>query len=44
MGAYRGTAVFTMAGAWQALVDVRIPGGAQEVLVFDIREVLIKLF
>lgn len=42
MGAYRGKAVFTMAGAWQAFVDVRIPDGPQEILVFDIGEVLIK--
>lgn len=42
MGAYRGKAIFTMAGAWQAFVDVRIPDGPQEVLVFDINEVLIK--
>lgn len=42
MGAYRGKAVFTMAGAWQAFVDVRIPGGFQEVLIFDIKDVLIK--
>lgn len=42
MGAYRGKAIFTMAGAWQAFVDVRLPDGPQEVLIFDIKEVLIK--
>jgi len=42
MGAYRGKAICTMAGAWQAFVDVRIPGSSQEVLIFDIKDVLIK--
>lgn len=41
-GAWRGTAVFTMAGGWQAHVLVRQPGGQEERLTFDIAEVLIR--
>jgi len=31
-----------MAGAWQAFVEVRLADGSREVVVFDIKTVLIK--
>jgi hypothetical protein len=41
-GAYRGTAVFTMAGAWQVHVDIEQPGAATENLVFDLEMVIMQ--
>lgn len=37
--AYRGAAVFTMAGAWQAKVQIQRPGMTAEEVVFEIKEV-----
>ena len=39
-GAFRGVAVFPMAGAWQVHVVIDQPGAAPEKLVFDIEMVL----
>ena len=41
-GAYRGTAIFTMAGAWQATVNIQRPGYDQEYVTFDIGQVMLK--
>lgn len=41
-GAYRGTAIFTMAGAWQITVNIQRPGYDQEQVVFDIEQVMMK--
>lgn len=41
-GAYRGKAVFTMAGAWQITVNIQRPGYEQEQVVFDIEQVMMK--
>ena len=41
-GAYRGTAIFTMAGAWQATVTIQRPGYDQEYVTFDIDQVMMK--
>ena len=41
-GAYRGQAVFTMAGAWQVFINVQRPGYDQEQVIFDIEKVLMK--
>lgn len=41
-GAYRGIAVFTMAGAWQVHVLIEQPGAAPEKLVFDIEMVVMQ--
>ena len=38
-GAYRGTAIFTMAGGWQVKVNIQAPGLEQQV-VFDIEQVM----
>lgn len=38
-GAYRGTAIFTMAGAWQVRVRIERPGASPADVVFDIPEV-----
>lgn len=40
--AYWGEAIFTMAGAWQATFNVRMPDGRLELLIFDIDRVLLK--
>ena len=40
--AYRGVAVFTMAGAWQVTVKIERPGQGQEQVVFDIEQVMMK--
>jgi hypothetical protein len=41
-GFYRGEAVFTMAGAWQAAFQVAMPDGRLEILIFDLDPVLLK--
>ena len=41
-GAYRGTAIFTMAGAWQMTVNIQRPGYDQEQIIFDIDQVMMK--
>jgi len=41
-GNYRGEAVFTMAGAWQAACAIELPAGGKEILLFDIKRVLLK--
>ena len=41
-GAYRGTAVFTMAGAWQMTVNIQRPGYDQEQIIFKIDQVMMK--
>ncbi len=40
--AYRGTAIFTMAGAWQVNVEIHRPGVDPEKIVFDIEMVVMK--
>lgn len=40
--AYRGVAIFTMAGAWRITVDIKRPGQEQEQIVFDIEQVMMK--
>jgi hypothetical protein len=40
--AYRGTAIFTMAGAWQVNVEVDRSGVDSEKIVFDIEMVIMK--
>jgi hypothetical protein len=40
--AYRGTAIFTMAGAWQVNVEVNRPGSETEKIIFDIEMVMMK--
>ncbi len=40
--AYRGTAIFTMAGAWQVNVEVNRPGVETEIIIFDIEMVIMK--
>jgi len=40
--AYRGKAIFTMAGAWQVNVEVHRPGNAAESIVFDIEMVVMQ--
>jgi hypothetical protein len=39
---YRGTAIFTMAGAWQVNVDIVRSGSATEKIVFDIEMVVMQ--
>lgn len=41
-GVYRGEALFTMAGAWQAAFSVELPEGGKEILLFAIDRVLLK--
>ena len=41
-GAYRGKAIFTMAGAWQVTINIQRPGYDQEQVVFDLHEVMMK--
>lgn len=41
-GSYRGQAVFTMPGKWQAAFAVQLPEGGKEILLFDIERVLLK--
>ena len=41
-GAYRGTAIFTMAGAWQMTVHIQRPGYDQEQVIFQIDQVQMK--
>ena len=41
-GAYRGTAIFTMAGAWQMTVNIQRPGYDQEQIIFKIDQVKMK--
>lgn len=41
-GVYLGEAVFTMAGAWQAVFSVEPSSGGKEILLFDIKRVLLK--
>ncbi len=41
-GAYRGVAVFTMAGAWQVHTAIEHPGAAQEKVTFDIEMVVMQ--
>ena len=40
--AYRGTAIFTMAGAWQVNVDIRRLNSTTEKIIFDIEMVIMK--
>lgn len=40
--AYRGNAVFTMAGAWRVTVNIQCPGYDQEQVIFDIKQVMMK--
>ena len=39
---YRGTAIFTMAGAWQVNVEVNRPEIESEKIIFDIEMVIMK--
>lgn len=41
-GAYRGTAIFTMAGAWQVNVDIKQTGTDTETIMFDIEMVIMQ--
>jgi len=41
-GAYRGTAIFTMAGAWEMTVNIQRPGYDQEHVIFKIDQVMMK--
>jgi hypothetical protein len=41
-GAYRGIAIFTMAGAWQVQVAIERPGASPERLIFDIEMVVMQ--
>lgn len=41
-GAYHGTAVFTMAGEWQAIMIIQRPGHDMLDLTFDLGEVQMK--
>jgi hypothetical protein len=41
-GAYRGTAIFTMAGAWEMTVNIQRPGYDQEHVLFKIDQVMMK--
>ncbi len=41
-GAYRGVAIFTMAGAWEMTVNVQRPGYDQEHVIFKIDQVMMK--
>jgi len=41
-GAYRGTAVFTMAGAWEMTIYIQRPGYDQEHIIFKIDQVMMK--
>jgi len=41
-GAYRGIAIFTMAGAWEMSVNIQRPGYDQEHVTFKIDEVMMK--
>ncbi len=41
-GAYRGVAIFTMAGAWQMTVNIQRPGYDQEQVIFNIGQVMLK--
>lgn len=41
-GAYRGTAVFTMAGVWQVHVEVKHPAATTEKVVFNVEMVMMK--
>lgn len=40
--AYRGTAIFTMAGAWQVNVEVKRPDAETEKIIFDIEMIIMK--
>ena len=40
--AYRGTAIFTMAGAWQVNVEVNHSESGTEKIIFDIEMVIMK--
>jgi len=40
--AYRGTAIFTMAGAWQVNVEINRPELETENIIFDIEMVVMK--
>lgn len=40
--AYRGTAIFTMAGAWQVNVEINRPEAEPEKITFDIEMVVMK--
>lgn len=41
-GAYRGVAIFTMAGAWEMTVNIQRPGYDQEQIIFKIDQVKMK--
>ncbi len=40
--AYRGNAIFTMAGAWRVTVNIQRPGYDQKQVIFDIEQVMMK--
>jgi len=40
--AYRGKAIFTMAGAWQVNVEINRPEAETEKIIFDIEMVIMK--
>lgn len=40
--AYRGDAIFTMAGAWKITVDIERQGFAENSVVFEIEQVMMK--
>lgn len=42
INAYRGNAIFTMAGSWQMIVDINRPGYDTEQVSFDIEQVNMK--
>jgi len=41
-GAYRGVAIFTMAGVWQMAISIQRPGYDQEHVIFKIDQVMMK--
>jgi len=41
-GAYRGKAIFTMAGAWQVTINIQRPGYDQEQVIFELPDVMMK--
>ena len=41
-GAYRGVAIFTMAGVWEMTVNIQRPGYDQEHVIFKIDQVMMK--
>jgi hypothetical protein len=40
--AYRGTAVFTMAGKWTMTIQIDLPDGTQDQVMFELENVMMK--